>query len=297
MDWTAPAASACAVCAAFAIGFTPPGRMPQAASGSDALSVAFGGAKAAISESMFRRADSYFYGGVDIECTQHAHGHGLHAGPEAGHDGHNGHDAEDHHHEGHHHGEHADGARGASDPWAWINAHIRAPEVERHLEGERAVELMPWFWAAVKADPHNEEAWTTAVYMADRVVKNRKLAASILEDAKKANPQSAAIMFAEGCHHFDEGRGDMECAESAFTQARAAVLASSSDGTAAGLSRKDAELYLSIIDYAAFFAARRGDAGKLGSLLGEARAIAPEGVVAKNIAKRISALESRTDIR
>ncbi len=162
-----PVSALCAAGAAFAIGIAPAERLPQIAFGGDALSVAFGGAKTAISDAMFREADSYFHGGVDMDCTcRHHHGYNVE------HDGDSGeHDSEHHDHEhdcecrehDHDHDEHGHDPDSSCDPWAWINERIRAPEVERHLEGEKAVELMPWFWASVKANPHNIEAWTTAL--------------------------------------------------------------------------------------------------------------------------------------
>lgn len=297
-----PVSALCAAGAAFAIGVAPPDRMPQLAFGGDALSVAFGGAKTAISDAMFRQADSYFHGGVDMDCSCHHHhdGNDEHDLDSDDHD----HEHHDHDHEhgdhDHEHGDVHDGhdhdSDGGWDPWAWINKRIRAPEVERHLEGEKAVELMPWFWASVKANPHNVEAWTTALYIADRIIKNEKLAASILADAKAANPRSMEIALAEGRFLYRGGKGNMAASETAFANARRLGLSSCGSDVSV-LSGHDAEVFLNILDYLSAIAAKRGGAKELSGYLAEARKIDSESLVSKNIARRISALEPSADIR
>lgn len=178
--------------------------LPQLVRGDDALSVAFGGAKETISLAMVHKADSYFHGGVDMEC------------------------ALDHDHDECCHHEHHSPTPNTPtpqhpntsfpDPWAWINRHIRAPEIERHLEGEKAVELMPWLWASVKANPHNADAWTTAVYVADDVMRDPELAAAILAEAKAKNPESVEILCAEGRHFYRRGKGDIDAARRVFVR-------------------------------------------------------------------------------
>lgn len=295
-----PVSALCAAGAAFAIGASSSEKLPQLSSGGDALSVAFGGAKTAISDAMFREADSYFHGGVDMDCSCHHHHHhddaDEHDGDSGDCDHDHGHDHDDHDHDDRDHDGHGHDRDGGCDPWAWINERIRAPEVERHLEGEKAVELMPWFWASVKANPHNVEAWTTALYMADRTIKNEKLAAEILADAKEANPRSMEIALAEGRFLYRGGKGDMGAAEAAFANARRFGLESCGDDVS-GLSARDAEVFLNILDYLSAIAAKRGDAKRLSCYLSEAKKIDSESLVSKNIAKRISALESSSDIR
>ncbi len=296
-----PFSALCAAGAAFAIGAAPSGKMPQLARGGDALSVAFGGAKAAISDAMFRQADSYFHGGVDMECScrHHYDGSAEHDLDHGGHEHHgheHAHGGPGHDHDGHDHEGHDHDSDGGLDPWAWINERIRAPEVERHLEGEKAVELMPWFWASVKADPHNVEAWTTALYIADRIIKNEKLAASILADAKAANPRSMEIALAEGRFLYRGGKGNMAASETAFANARRLGLSSCGSDVSV-LSGHDAEVFLNILDYLSAIAAKRGGAKELSGYLAEARKIDSESLVSKNIARRISALEPSADIR
>ena len=273
-----PVAAACAIAAAFVISATPTERLPQRVSGDDALSVAFGDAKDALSVAMARKADSYFHGGVDIECTldddhgvdgpDHASCASHHAGaPDCGEAGH----VE---------------AAPSRDPWAWINRHVRAPQVERHLEGARAVELMPWFWAAVKADPHNVDAWTEAWYIAAFSIGNEKLAAGILADAKKANPDNLEIAFTEGRAFYKGGRGDLMAAERAFEAARA-LGRSKGGGRAAALSSNEQLVYANILDYLSVLAEKRRDILALESCLSEVRTLEVATPAVESIARRL----------
>ena len=78
---------------------------------------------------------------------------------------------------------------------------------------------MPWFWAAVQADPHNAEAWSVAWYTASHVMKDRELAVRVLAEAKKKNPDSIEIAFTEGRALYDGGKGDIFAAKLAFARA------------------------------------------------------------------------------
>ena len=166
-----------------------PAQMPQAIAGGDVLSVLLGDAKKDISGAMVREADSYFHGGVDMDC-HHLHDHNEHD--------HAHHDHEDHAEEDHDH------KTESFDPWRWINAHIRAPEIDRHLDGGKAVEMMPWFWVAIKSDPHNVEAWSTAWYAAAHLMKDEALALRIATEGQRLNPESLE-MAAEGKRELEEG--------------------------------------------------------------------------------------------
>ena len=194
--------------------------MPQVTKGEGVLSVAFGDARETISRAMVHKADSYFHGGVDMECSE-AHDHHC-EDTDCHHDHHDGR-AEDQGERSDHHRDDESAPESNNsfpDPWRWINSHIRAPEVERHLEGERAVELMPWFWAAVKADPHNIDAWTTAIYMAEHTMKDDTLARRVIDEAKLVNPDSLEILVAEGKFIYKRGEGDVDTAEKIFILVR-----------------------------------------------------------------------------
>ena len=185
----AAALSASAVAVLLAL--VPVGRMPQVVRGDGALAVAFGDARETISHALVHKADSYFHGGIDMEC-KHLEEHGGH---------------EDRHGRQ----DHVEETHGIFDPWRWINSHVRAPERHIHLDGGKSVELLPWFWAAVRADPHNVDAWTTAWYVAAHVMKDDLLALRIAEDGWRRNPGSIEIACALGRTYrakntFDRGK-------------------------------------------------------------------------------------------
>ena len=184
-------------------------RMPQVVKGEGALAVAFGDARETISQAFVHKADSYFHGGIDMECD-HLAGH-VHADHdddhEAGHDGH----------------DHDEAEHGSFDPWRWINSHVRAPDVHRHLGGSETIELMPWFWASVKADPHNIEAWTTTWYIANNMMRDKDLALRVVAEGLEKNPGDPELLICRGRTIYDNGRGEFAAAREAFSAAVAAA--------------------------------------------------------------------------
>ena len=183
--------------------------MPQVVKGDGALAVAFGDARETISQAFVHKADSYFHGGIDMECDHlEDHGHADHDDDhEDCHDGH-GHDEAPH---------------GTFDPWRWINSHVRAPDVHRHLGGGEAVEMMPWFWASVKADPHNIEAWTTTWYIANNMIKDKGLALRVVAEGLEKNPDDPELLICRGRTIYDNGRGEFAAAREAFSAAVASA--------------------------------------------------------------------------
>lgn len=254
-----------AAAAALFLGGAGGDRMPQVAHGGDALSVAFADAKAAISAAMMQMADSYFHGGVDIDCHD-AHGHDC-----GGHEGGDAHGQED---------------RGRADwpfdPWRWINRRIRAPETHVHLDDARAVEMLPWFWAAVRADSHNIDAWTTAAYAADRMMKDRALALRIVRRAQTENPGSLELAFVEARMVYDEGRGDVAAAERIMKRAWAGCRSRLTE-----LSPRDAAACCGILNYLSRIYETRGDWAAMRPLLDDARATGARTPDARAIEERL----------
>ena len=235
MNRVAAVSGGCAFAAAFvavAVAFLSAGRVPQVVKGGDALSVAFADAKETISAAMVHKADSYFHGGIDMDCHV-AHDHD--------------HEHEHDHDESHHdHEESADET--GFDPWRWINLHVRAPERHVHLAGEKSVEMMPWFWAAVRADPHNVDAWTTAWYVANNMLKDKSLARRVLDEAKSCNPYSLEIAFTEARFVYDGGKGNVAAAERILKSA-IELVKRKCNGRLSELSECDAETYRRIQEY------------------------------------------------
>ncbi len=172
-------------------------RLPQAAQGDDLLSVLFGDARAVISLELHRQADSTLHGGVDMNY-HHDDEEEDHENDETCNHDHDDHDD---------HETHVDQDTqtpkhpntqtppAIPDPWAWINARIRPPQIDRHLAREKMVEMLPWFWAAVRTDPHNVKAWTDAWYAASHMMKDAAMATRIIDEARRSNPESPEILF------------------------------------------------------------------------------------------------------
>ena len=240
--------------------------MPQALAGGDFLSVLLGDAKKDISSTMVHEADSYFHGGVDMDC------HHLHADHHHDHCEETGHD-----HEG-----------GAFDPWRWINVHIRAPEIDRHLDGDEAVELMPWFWVAVKSDPHNVEAWSTAWYVAANVMKDEALALRIADEGQRLNPESLEMACALGRAYRVGAARDRGMSETMFRK-----VVEMAEKTKE-LAENDYQAFFCAVGYLADSAKHRKDVATLTKLLNAARQINPSHPTTRSISQTLKELERGT---
>lgn len=253
-----------------------PARMPQALDGGDILTVLLGDAKKDISGAMLHEADSYFHGGVDMDC-HHLHDHD--------------HDHEcDHDHEhGHEHGREGEGRAPARpncghgfDPWRRINSHVRAPEIDRHLEGDKAVEMMPWFWVAIKADPHNVEAWSAAWYTAAHIMRNESLALQIALEGCRKNPSSMELVCNLGRAYRAETTRNQGKSEAIFHQ----VLELANGKKE--LEDSDELPLCSALGYLADSAKHRNDTQKLTVLLDAARRFVPNYPITRTIERMLA---------
>ena len=262
-----------AVLLALAIGRFGLARMPQVVNGDDALSVAFGDAKSMISVAMVNKADSYFHGGIDMECKEH-----------------------NDHHDDHDHDQSSNPPILQSpnspipqshtfDPWLWINHHVRAPERHVHLDGGKSVEMIPWLWASVKADPHNIDAWTTAWYTANAMLKDKVLARRILDEAKAKNPDSLEIALTEARFVYEGGTGDVAAAERLLEAARG-LGKRKCGGALSQLSPHEAKAFCGILDYLSKIYERRGAKDSIRALLEEARATGVDTPVVESLLLR-----------
>ena len=262
-----------AVLLALALGRFDVARLPQVVQGDDALSVAFGDAKYTISVAMVHKADSYFHGGIDMECKEH-------------HDHHDHPDDHDHDHAPNPSPLTPHPSTHTFDPWRWINQHVRAPEKHVHLEGEKSVELMPWFWASVKADPHNIDAWTTAWYTANTMLKDQALARRILDEAKAKNPDSLEIAWTEARFVYQGGKGDVAATARLLEEARR-MGKRKCGGRLSELAPHEAEAFCNILGYLSKILSDRGERGAIRPLLDETRATGADTPVVGEIEARL----------
>ncbi len=163
----------------------------------DLIALLLGGSRTVVSKKMFELADRYYHGGVRIDYCAHGMESGAEGGETAGkgdgtgytlieemRESGNGHEHEHEH-------EHDAEARHQSkwqDWWTAINA-ARVPSGHRHLHGERAEkEILPWIWAAVKADPHNIMAYTVGSFWLASRLERVDEAIRLLQAGIESNP-------------------------------------------------------------------------------------------------------------
>ena len=82
---------------------------------------------------------------------------------------------------------------------------------------------MPWFWASVKADPHNIEAWTTTWYIANNMMRDKDLALRVVAEGLEKNPGDPELLICRGRTIYDNGRGEFAAAREAFSAAVASA--------------------------------------------------------------------------
>lgn len=102
----------------------------------DILVQILGGTTDLASEAAYREADVYFHGGAMDECPDHAKGN-------------------------------TESTTEINLPLMSLIKRLQseaAPKEDRHLEGKEAKEMLPWFTAAIRLNPHHIEAWRTGIY-------------------------------------------------------------------------------------------------------------------------------------
>ena len=155
-----------------------------------------------------------------------------------------------------------------------------------HLEGAKSVELMPWFWASVKADPHNIDALTTAWYTANTMLKDRTLARRILDEAKAKNPDSLEIALTEARFVYQGGKGDVAAAARLLEAARL-LGKRKCRGRLSELTPSEAETFCDILGYLSKILYDRGERGRIRPLLDEVRATGADTPVVGEIEARL----------
>lgn len=151
---------------------------PQQGNTGNLLDILAGDARGLISQAMIGKAEAYFHGGItDHEdchvatgCEHHDHDHGHH---------------------------HQRPVLGRFDPWGYINNQIHSQE-HIHLEHNKAEELLPWYWAACEASPHNFLAFEATSYALATMLEKPQEAVLLLEQGIKHNPYEVRLEIARG---------------------------------------------------------------------------------------------------
>lgn len=248
---------------ALALADCPAAALPRGASGGDLLAVCFGDARAVFSTAMVRKADSYFHGGVDLDAHEVAEHAAARAGGKHGVLAGEAHEADE---------DARDRAAAAapvaflSDPWAWIDARVHVQE-HRHLDDAHARELIPWFWAAVRADPSNLSAYEDAAYVVGTMMKNPDEAIRILDEGVDRNPRAAILDFDRG-EIFERRLKNRALAAAAFERAALKSAAATDDD--------GKRVHVNALFYLAVFAHARGDDAAVRRYYEDARVRLPD---------------------
>jgi len=235
-------------------------RLPQTA-GTSLLDQVLGEARMTISDTMILKADEYFHGGVRVTDCTHDHAHAANSLDLPG---------SAHAHEGEHdHHEDEDEARSEAprrDLWGWVNTRIHIAE-HRHVEGDQARELIPWYWAAVRIEPKNVHAYLLCASVVSQDLMNPSEAIHILEEGIRNNPADAELEIDAGCIHLNKLRNS-PAAQACFDRAYAKW---AQDRDAHG--HADGDLKMRILFYLCHLARQRNDTSALDRYFAEAQAL------------------------
>ena len=124
--------------------------------------------------------------------------------------------------------------------------------------------MMPWFWVAIKSDPHNIEAWSTAWYAASHLMKDEVLALRIASEGWWHNPSSMELAFVLGRSYRAEGTRDLGKSEEMFR-----TVVTMAEGVKE-LADNDYQAFFNAVGFLADSARRRNDVYTLTQLLNTA---------------------------
>jgi len=153
---------------------------PQQGNSGNLLDIFAGDARDLISQAMISKAESYYHGGI----TDHDDCHAATGGAP-------------HQAEGHGHHLHQNHFLSRFDPWGYLNSHIHA-DAHIHLERDKTEELLPWYWAACEASPHNILAFEATSYALSTMLEQPQEAVLLLEKGIKHNPYNVSLEIARG---------------------------------------------------------------------------------------------------
>lgn len=235
--------------------------MPQAP-GEDVVALVLGDVRQELSNTLMDKADEYYHGGIrNVVCE-----HGLASGEEADEQGHDHHD----------HEATAHPRSGWADPWAWIDGQVHVQE-DRHLEHGRAVELLPWFWAACRTSPQNVQAFLLGSYVLSSMAGKPEEGVRLLEEGIQKNPACAELDFSLGELLFNSLH-DAKRAEPFFLSAHEKC------HPVAGPAGENARiLKLRTLFYLGYLAKQRGDPDRVRACLAEAEALDPSNVNTRDL--------------
>jgi tetratricopeptide (TPR) repeat protein len=162
---------------------------PQQGNNGNLLDILASDTRALLSNAMLEKAEAYYHGGI----SDHGDCSAITGGACSDHDEHDKHDEHDEHPEP----DKNKKAAPSFDPWAYLNNTLHA-EAHIHLERDKAEELIPWYWAACEASPHNIQAFEATSYALASMLQQPQEALRLLETGITHNPNNVRLEITRG---------------------------------------------------------------------------------------------------
>lgn len=148
---------------------------PQQGNTGNFLDILAGDTRTLISNAMLEKAEAYYHGGIGDhgDCTAMT---------------------------GDEHNDSCTKKKTASsrfDPWKYLNTKLHA-ESHIHLALARAEELLPWYWAACEASPHNILAFESTSYALASMLQQPHEALRLIEKGISNNPNNVRLEITRG---------------------------------------------------------------------------------------------------
>ena len=150
--------------------------------------------------------------------------------------------------------------------------------------------MMPWFWVAIKADPHNVQAWSMAWYTALHMMRDETLALRIALEGQRLNPESLEMAENLGCSYRAENTYNLEKSEAMFR------MVVEKAGKMGELADNDYLAFFNAVGYLAISARDRKDAKHLQNLHEAARRINPSHPTTIFIAHALNEVKSASGL-
>jgi len=173
---------------------------PQQGNTGNLLDILAGDTRTLIGNAMLQKAESYYHGGLSADDDDP-----VATGGEL--------DPED---PDHHVKKQARG-HARFDPWRFLNSHLHA-QTHMHLDRDKAEELLPWYWAACEASPHNIQAIEATSYALATMLQQPQEALRLLAKAITDNPYNVTLEITRG-EILIKRLNDLKTAEQAFQAA------------------------------------------------------------------------------
>lgn len=170
----------------------------QRADEGDVIRQVFGGMRQMIASWAYMKAEEYHHGGLPFMKAAEFHSGGEALSEERSGVHHECGDGAECAHRSHYHA-----ALPGRDLYTKIYEHVKVTR-DTHLSASQGREILPWFYIAVKFDPHDIRGYVLGAYSLRRL-KRYTEQLTFLQEGAKNNPSSARILTSLGEFYFTRG--------------------------------------------------------------------------------------------